>query len=209
MKSIFSVIFASLFLCFFSLNLIANVEEKKRILEASSEVKEIKFETALIGGGCFWCTEAVFEKVEGVVEVVSGYAGGHTLNPTYKDICTGETGHAEVIKIKFLPEKISFEKILETFGSAHDPTTLNRQGADVGTQYRSTIMFNNEEQHQAALVWKENLSKQLEDPVVTEIVPAPKFYPAEDYHQDYYAKNPNQGYCSFVIRPKLKKLGLE
>jgi peptide-methionine (S)-S-oxide reductase len=173
----------------------------------SSELTGSEF--ALIGGGCFWCTEAVFENLEGVLEVVSGYAGGETQNPTYKDICTGQTGHAEVIRIKFLPHKISFSKILEVFGRAHDPTTLNRQGADVGTQYRSTIMFYNEEQKKSAISWKKALSAQLVDPVVTEIVPVPKFYTAEDYHQDYYAKNPNQGYCNFVIRPKLKKLGLE
>ncbi len=164
---------------------------------------------ALIGGGCFWCTEAVFENLDGVLEVVSGYAGGSLLNPSYKDICTGQTGHAEVIKIKFLPKVISYSQLLNIFGKAHDPTTLNRQGADVGTQYRSTIMYYNQEQQKMATSWKEELSNKLEDPVVTEIVPAPRFYHAEDYHQDYYEKNPNQGYCSFVIRPKLKKLGLE
>ena len=164
---------------------------------------------ALIGGGCFWCTEAVFEKIDGVMEVISGYAGGALPNPTYKDICTGQTGHAEVIKIKFLPHILSYAEILEIFGKAHDPTTLNRQGADVGTQYRSTIMYYNKEQEKVAREWKDKLSSAFVDPVVTEIVPAPHFYPAEEYHQDYYAKNPNQGYCSFVIRPKLKKLGLE
>ena len=164
---------------------------------------------ALIGGGCFWCTEAVFEKIDGVMEVISGYAGGALPNPTYKDICTGQTGHAEVIKIKFLPHILSYAEILEIFGKAHDPTTLNRQGADVGTQYRSTIMYYNKEQEKVAREWKDKLSSTFVDPVVTEIVPAPHFYPAEEYHQDYYAKNPNQGYCSFVIRPKLKKLGLE
>ena len=164
---------------------------------------------ALIGGGCFWCTEAVFEKIDGVMEVISGYAGGALPNPTYKDICTGQTGHAEVIKIKFLPHILTYAEILEIFGKAHDPTTLNRQGADVGTQYRSTIMYYNKEQEKVAREWKDKLSSAFVDPVVTEIVPAPHFYPAEEYHQDYYAKNPNQGYCSFVIRPKLKKLGLE
>lgn len=164
---------------------------------------------ALIGGGCFWCTEAVFEKIDGVMEVISGYAGGALPNPTYKDICTGQTGHAEVIKIKFLPHILSYAEILEIFGKAHDPTTLNRQGADEGTQYRSTIMYYNKEQEKVAKEWKDKLSSTFVDPVVTEIVPAPHFYPAEEYHQDYYAKNPNQGYCSFVIRPKLKKLGLE
>ena len=171
--------------------------------------KSSSVEFALVGGGCFWCTEAVFEKIEGILEVVSGYAGGALANPTYKDICTGQSGHAEVIKIKFSADIISYAEVLEIFGKAHDPTTLNRQGADVGTQYRSTIMYYDEGQEKIARSWKKNLSGQFVDPVVTEIVPAPTFYPAEEYHQDYYAKNPNQGYCSFVIRPKLKKLGLE
>ena len=184
------------------------VGKNKNINIGQSNI-EPKTQTALIGGGCFWCTEAVFEKITGVVEVISGYAGGEIKNPTYKEICTGETGHAEVIKIIFDPALTSFAKILEVFGAAHDPTTLNRQGADVGTQYRSTIMYLSEEQKKIATDWKKKLSDKFVDPVVTEIVPAPTFYPAEDYHQDYYKKNPNQGYCSFVIRPKLKKLGLE
>ncbi len=167
------------------------------------------FHTAIIGGGCFWCTEAVFEKLDGVKNVISGYAGGKIPNPTYKQICTGQTGHAEVIKITFDPTKISFLEILGIFGNAHDPTTLNRQGADVGTQYRSTVMYLNESQKQAAEEWKTKLTSKLQDPVVTEIVPAPTFYDAEDYHQDFYEKNPNHGYCNFVIRPKLKKLKLE
>ena len=182
---------------------------KNKNLNTSQPFTEKKTEIALIGGGCFWCTEAVFEKITGVVEVISGYAGGESSNPTYKEICTGKTGHAEVIKIIFDPEITSFAKILEVFGLAHDPTTLNRQGADVGTQYRSTIMYLSEKQKKIAIAWKKKLSDKFVDPVVTEIVPAPIFYPAEDYHQDYYKKNPNQGYCSFVIRPKLKKLGLE
>ena len=166
-------------------------------------------ETSILGGGCFWCTEAVFERVEGVKEVISGYAGGDILNPTYKQICTGTTGHAEVIKIIYEPSVIPYEKILQIFAECHDPTTLNRQGADVGTQYRSTIMYLSESQEKAAKLWKQSLFNKYEDPVVTEIVPAPKFYKAEEYHQDYYTKNPNQGYCSVVIRPKLKKLKLE
>ena len=164
---------------------------------------------AILGGGCFWCTEAVFEKINGVTEVVSGYAGGKSENPTYKEICTGKSGHAEVIRIIFDPTKISFAKILDIFGLCHDPTTLNRQGADVGTQYRSTIMYLSDEQKKIAEDWKRKLSNKFADPVVTEIVKAPIFYQAEEYHQDYYRKNPNQGYCSYVIRPKLKKLNLE
>ena len=171
--------------------------------------KKTNLETAIIGGGCFWCTEAVFERVNGVKDVISGYAGGKSSNPTYKEICTGKSGHAEVIKITFDPNIISFGRILDIFGECHDPTTLNRQGADVGTQYRSTIMFLSKTQEKTAKEWKHKLSNKWVDPVITEIVPAPKFYPAEDYHQDYYSKNPNQGYCSVVIRPKLKKLKLE
>ena len=171
--------------------------------------KDRNMETSILGGGCFWCTEAVFERVEGVKEVISGYAGGDILNPTYEQICTGTTGHAEVIKIIYEPSVIPYEKILQIFAECHDPTTLNRQGADVGTQYRSTIMYLSESQENAAKLWKESLSSKYENPVVTEIVPAPKFYQAEEYHQDYYTKNPNQGYCSVVIRPKLKKLKLE
>ena len=183
---------------------IMNNETKK----SSGEVPK-KEEVAIIGGGCFWCTEAVFEMFDGVKEVVSGYAGGATKNPTYKEICTGTTGHAEVIKIVYDPTVISFHKILSIFGECHDPTTLNRQGADVGTQYRSTIMYLSKKQRKIAVAWKKNLTEKFIDPVVTEIVEAPVFYPAEDYHQDYYKKNPNEGYCTFVIRPKLKKLNLE
>ncbi len=191
------------------LGCLANNEITSKALPSVTEKNNEQLETAIIGGGCFWCTEAVFEKVDGVKEAISGYAGGKNPNPTYKEICTGLTGHAEVIKILFDPAKISFREILEIFGDAHDPTTLNRQGADVGTQYRSTIMYLNESQKQAAEKWKIQLNAKLQDPVVTEIVPAPKFYEAEKYHQDYYEKNPNQGYCNFVIRPKLKKLNLE
>ena len=191
------------------LGCLANNEITSNTLPLVTDKNNEQLETAIIGGGCFWCTEAVFEKVDGVKEAISGYAGGKNPNPTYKEICTGLTGHAEVIKILFDPAKISFREILEIFGDAHDPTTLNRQGADVGTQYRSTIMYLNESQKQVAEKWKIQLNAKLQDPVVTEIVPAPKFYEAEKYHQDYYEKNPNQGYCNFVIRPKLKKLNLE
>ena len=181
---------------------------KNETKKSSGEAPK-KEEVAIIGGGCFWCTEAVFEMFDGVKEVVSGYAGGATKNPTYKEICTGTTGHAEVIKIVYDPTVISFQKILSVFGECHDPTTLNRQGADVGTQYRSTIMYLSKKQRKIAVAWKKNLTEKFIDPVVTEIVEAPVFYPAEDYHQDYYKKNPNEGYCTFVIRPKLKKLNLE
>ena len=202
-------LFSQLFLWVLLLGTHANQSNSEKTHRAAIMTEGNVTEFALIGGGCFWCTEAVFEKLDGVNEVISGYAGGETENPTYKEICTGKTGHAEVIRIRFNPLSISYADILQIFGNAHDPTTLNRQGADVGTQYRSTVMFYNEEQKETARLWKERLSESLVDPVVTEIVPAPQFYPAEEYHQDYYFKNPDQGYCSFVIRPKLKKLGLE
>jgi peptide-methionine (S)-S-oxide reductase len=165
-----------------------------------------KTETAVLGGGCFWCIEAVYLRVPGVKSVVSGYAGGHVANPTYEQVCTGDTGHAEVARIEFDPTVTSFEKLLEVFFVAHDPTTLNRQGADEGTQYRSAIFYADEAQHQAALRAKASAQAHWDDPIVTEIVPLEKFYVAENYHQDYYRLHPNQGYCSFVIRPKVKKL---
>lgn len=165
-----------------------------------------KTETATLGAGCFWCVEAVFERLPGVKKVISGYTGGHVDNPTYKQICTGTTGHAEVTRIEFDPAVISFEKILEVFFEAHDPTTLNRQGADEGDQYRSAIFFAGEEQKQTAIRAKAAAQKNWDDPIVTEITPLGKFYPAEDYHQNYFKNNPNQGYCTFVIKPKVKKL---
>jgi peptide-methionine (S)-S-oxide reductase len=165
-----------------------------------------KTELATVGGGCFWCTEAVLERLPGVKKVISGYAGGKTANPSYEEICTGTTGHAEVIQVEFDPSVISYEKLLEVFFEAHDPTTLNRQGADEGTQYRSVIFYHNEAQHQAAARAKVAAQALWPDPIVTEISPLPKFHPAEGYHQDYFRKNPNQGYCTFVIKPKMKKL---
>ena len=184
-------------------------EAMKTEKQETVAIKTEKNQVAILGGGCFWCTEAVFELLEGVDSVVSGYAGGANPNPTYEQICTGATGHAKVIKISFNPSEISYDQLLETFGECHDPTTLNRQGADTGTQYRSTIMYVDEDQRLMAEAWKKKLGSKLADPVVTEIVPSPVFYPAEDYHQDYFRRNPNQGYCTFVIRPKLKKLKLE
>ncbi len=165
-------------------------------------------ETATLGGGCFWCLEAVYQNIPGVHSVVSGYAGGRTENPTYKEVCTGETGHAEVIRIEFDPDQITYSELLELFWKAHDPTTLNRQGADVGTQYRSIILYHNEEQRKTAERSKEAAAEKYDGPIVTEIVPLKQFYPAEGYHQDYYANNPNAGYCRVVIQPKLSKLGL-
>jgi peptide-methionine (S)-S-oxide reductase len=163
-------------------------------------------ELATYGGGCFWCVEAVFQRLDGVKKVVSGYAGGKTENPTYKQVCSGETGHAEVIQIEFDPKKISYSDLLDVFWLAHDPTTLNRQGADRGTQYRSIILYHDERQKQLAEASKKKAAGQFRDSIVTEIVPLTKFYKAEDYHQNYYNDNQNAPYCQFVIRPKLDKL---
>jgi peptide-methionine (S)-S-oxide reductase len=162
-------------------------------------------ETATLGGGCFWCTEAIFQMLPGVKSVASGYGGGTTENPTYKEVCTGNTGHAEVIQVTYDPQVVSYEKILETFWDAHDPTTLNRQGHDSGTQYRSIILYNNEAQKVAAEKSKAEAQKHFSSPIVTQIVPLKKFYKAEGYHQDYYRSNPDQPYCRFVIRPKVEK----
>ncbi len=165
-------------------------------------------ETAYFGGGCFWCTEAVFERLEGVVDVVSGYSGGTVANPTYNAVSSGNTGHAEVIKIEYDPGIIAYSKLLEMFFKAHDPTTLNRQGADVGTQYRSIILFNSEKQRTFAEEEIANHASNFNNPIVTEVVEFTEFYQAEDYHQDFYEKNPEYGYCTNVIAPKLDKLNL-
>lgn len=167
-------------------------------------------EVITLGAGCFWCTEAVFQQQPGVISVTTGYMGGDVKNPTYEQVCTGETGHAEVSRIVFDPAKTSLEKILQVFWHAHDPTTLNRQGNDSGTQYRSVIFYYTDEQRKIAEKSKEEASKIFEDPVVTEITKAGEFYSAENYHQDYYNLNKNKNpYCSAVIAPKLKKLGLQ
>ena len=163
-------------------------------------------ETAVFGSGCFWCTEAVFEHVPGVKRVVSGYTGGHVPNPTYQQITQGDTGHAEVTRIEFDPAVVSFARLLEVFFESHDPTTLNRQGADEGPQYRSAIFYANDAQKAAAEAAKRAAQKDFDDPIVTEITPLGRFYEAEAYHQDYFKNNPGAGYCSFVIRPKVKKL---
>ena len=160
---------------------------------------------ATFGGGCFWCTEAMLEDVEGILSVVSGYAGGHVKNPTYRHVCEGTTGHAEVVQVIFDPVKITYKRVLELFWRSHDPTSLNRQGADVGTQYRSTIMWHNEAQKTMAEASMKEAASLFARPIVTKIEKMGIFYPAEDYHQDYFKKNPTAGYCNFVIRPKLKK----
>lgn len=163
----------------------------------------------VLGGGCFWCLEAVFERIEGVTAVVSGYAGGSVPDPTYEEVCLGETGHAEVVKVSYDPAVIGLPAILDLFFKAHDPTTLNRQGADVGTQYRSVILYAAPEEKKAAEEAVKRARGVYGGRIVTEIAPLSAFYPAEDYHQDYYARNPHAGYCRVVIRPKLDKLGLE
>lgn len=167
---------------------------------------EAKTETLVLGGGCFWCTEAAYDLLPGVKSVVSGYAGGTTMNPTYQEVCSETTGHAEVIRIKFDPDKVSLREVLDYFWEIHDPTTLNRQGTDVGTSYRSIILYANEEQRLAAEASKQAAQELFRDPIVTEIVPLKKFWPAEDYHQNYFEKNPSQGYCRAVIAPKIRKL---
>ncbi|MFZ1292030.1 MAG: peptide-methionine (S)-S-oxide reductase MsrA [Melioribacteraceae bacterium] len=180
----------------------------------SQDLKKVKtmdkknnIEIATFGTGCFWCTETIFEKLKGVESAVSGYSGGTKENPTYKEVCTGETGHAEVIQITFNPSVISFKELLEVFWKTHDPTTLNRQGEDVGTQYRSAIFYHNEEQKKLAEEYKSKLetAKVYKNPIVTEITKFSKFFPAENYHQDYYEQNKTQPYCSFVITPKVEK----
>ena len=162
-------------------------------------------EVATLGGGCFWCTEAIFQMLPGVKSVGSGYAGGTKENPTYKEVCAGNTGHAEVIQIKYDPKVISYEKLIGTFWEAHDPTTMNSQGPDHGTQYRSIILYSSEAQKAEAEKSKAMAQKHFRQPIVTEIVPLKHFYPAEDYHQEYYRANPNQPYCRMVIRPKVEK----
>ena len=164
-------------------------------------------ELATLGGGCFWCLEAVFEKVRGVIQSVSGYAGGEVPEPTYEHVCTGSTGHAEVVQVSFDPALISYREILEIFFGIHDPTTLNRQGADIGTQYRSVIFYHSPEQRQAAedLIRELNGAGLWANPIVTTVVPLEKFYRAEEYHQGYFRAHPHQGYCQAVIEPKLAK----
>jgi peptide-methionine (S)-S-oxide reductase len=164
-------------------------------------------EVATVGGGCFWCTEAIFQEVKGIIKVVSGYTGGKAPGkPTYREVCSGLTGHAEVVQVTFDPTLISYRDLLVIFMTTHDPTTLNRQGADIGTQYRSVIYYHNDEQRQTAELVLAELKDSFDAPIITELSPLATFYEAEDYHQDYYRNNASQGYCSFVISPKLSKL---
>lgn len=169
-----------------------------------------KTATATFGGGCFWCMDAVYQYVPGIIKITSGFAGGTTDHPTYEQVCTGRTGHAEVIQITYDPAKVSYNQLLDLFWKAHDPTTLNRQGADSGTQYRSIILTSSPEEASEAEASKKKAQAQFPDPIVTEIVPLKTFYPAEEYHQDYYQNNKDRNpYCQVVIAPKLRKLGLE
>ncbi len=161
--------------------------------------------TAVFGGGCFWCTEAIYDRIDGVTSANSGFAGGEKPNPTYKEVVSGNTGHAEVIEVTYDPAKVSYEKLLDIFFETHDPTTLNRQGNDVGTQYRSIVLYQNDEEKAAAEAAIKKFSGVYRDPVVTEIKKLETFYPAENYHQDYFANNPGQPYCAMVIAPKVKK----
>jgi peptide-methionine (S)-S-oxide reductase len=166
-----------------------------------------KLDTATFGTGCFWCTEAIFQQLEGVEKVVSGYSGGHVVNPTYEEVCSKTTGHAECLQVFYDPSKISYDELLKVFWEVHDPTTLNRQGADAGPQYRSVIFYNSEAQKALAEKYKAELDKSgaWDNPIVTTLEPMTVFYPAEAYHQNYYNNNTSQGYCQFVIRPKLEK----
>jgi len=205
MKSIFSISFlfiATLISCAQK----SNSEKSKKI--ADNKVSpNVKTDTALFGTGCFWCTEAVFQELEGVLKVTSGYAGGFVANPTYEQVCSHTTGHAETLQIIYDPTKITYDELLEVFWQTHDPTTLNRQGNDEGPQYRSVIFYYNNDQKKKAEHYKAELDKSgaFANPIVTAIEGYRNFYPAEDYHQNYYTNNANQPYCSFVIRPKVEK----
>jgi peptide-methionine (S)-S-oxide reductase len=191
----------------------AQTNNKEKNMKTSAAVKQAstftgKTDTATLGNGCFWCTEAIFEELDGVISATSGYSGGHILNPTYEEVCTGESGHAECIQVVYDPQKLSFDELLEVFWQTHDPTTLNRQGNDVGPQYRSVIFYHDDEQKQKAEKYLKELDKSgaFDRPIVTTIEPFTQFYSAENYHQEYYANNKNKNpYCAIVIKPKLDK----
>jgi peptide-methionine (S)-S-oxide reductase len=188
-------------------NSCAQNEINQYISEEGTMGTETKFDTATFGAGCFWCVEAIFEQVKGVIDAESGYSGGTVVNPTYSEVCTGTTGHAEVCRVTYDPSVVTYRELLEVFWQTHDPTTLNRQGADIGSQYRSVIFYHNDEQLKQAEEIKAKLTAAhiWENPVVTEIVPFRAFYKAEDYHQAYYDQNASQPYCSIVITPKIEK----
>ena len=190
----------------FCILLAAGILHTAATAQTTNAMNTNQTELATFGGGCFWCMEAVYDRLPGVIAVTSGYAGGHTENPTYHQVCGGDTGHAEVTQIKFDPAKISYAQLLDVFWQAHDPTTLNRQGTDSGTQYRSIILFHNEKQKFVAEKSKLETQKTFTKPIVTEIVPLKEFFPAEDYHQGYFDANGHAPYCQMVIAPKLEKL---
>lgn len=200
-------IFLSLLTALISFSSCANKKAPAVIFNETITDPSAKRDTATFGNGCFWCTEAIFQQVDGVISVESGYSGGHVDNPTYHDVGTGTTGHAECLNIIYDPSKITFDELLEIFWQTHDPTTLDRQGNDVGPQYRSVIFYHNEEQKTLAVKYKEALNKSgaFDAPIVTTLEPFTKFYKAENYHQNYYNENGSQPYCQFVIRPKLEK----
>jgi peptide-methionine (S)-S-oxide reductase len=182
-------------------------ETNKQTKPTSKKSMNTNLDTATFGGGCYWCVEAIYQQLNGVISVASGFSGGQRDNPTYEQVCSGASGHAEVIQIVYDPSIISFDELLEVFWTVHDPTTLNRQGADVGTQYRSVIFYHNEEQKRTAELYKKKLNDEgaFPNPVVTEISAFTKFFKGPDYHQNYYNENSNQPYCSIVIKPKLDK----
>jgi peptide-methionine (S)-S-oxide reductase len=190
-----------------SAELAASAKARAAAAAKSDKSDDAKLEKATFGSGCFWCTEAVFDELAGVKSAVSGYSGGHVPNPSYEQVCTGLTGHAEVIQVTYDPKKISFAELLEVFWKTHDPTTLNRQGPDTGTQYRSAVFYHSDQQRREAEHYKTKLDESgaFDAPIVTEITPFEKFYPAEDFHQQYYANNPRQGYCAMVVKPKVVK----
>ncbi len=193
---------------FLSCNANSNQQKNSNMVEDITEnISAEKLDTATFGAGCFWCVEAIFQQIKGVKSVKSGYTGGHVKNPSYKEVCSGTTGHAEVAQIIFNPDTVSFTKLLEVFFQTHDPTTLNKQGADIGTQYRSAIFYHSQEQKETAEKAIEKLTTEniFDKPIVTEVSKIGDFYPAEDYHQDYYNNNSEQGYCRIVITPKLEK----
>lgn len=183
------------------------VAQKGKTANTKNKSMQAMTDTATFGTGCFWCTEAIFQELEGVIKVTSGYSGGTVPNPTYEQVCSKTTGHAECLNILYDPQQISFDELLEVFWKTHDPTTLNRQGADVGTQYRSVVFYHNAEQKTKTEKYKAELDKSgaFDNPIVTTLEPFTIFYPAEDYHQHYYNNNGGQGYCQFVIRPKVEK----
>lgn len=192
---------------FLSCNANSNQQKNTTMAEDITENTEERLDTATFGAGCFWCVEAIFQQIKGVKSVKSGYTGGHIKNPAYREVCNGTTGHAEVAQIVFNPDTVSFTKLLEVFFQTHDPTTLNKQGADVGTQYRSAIFYHSQEQKEIAEKVIEKLTSEniFDKPIVTEVSKIGEFYPAEDYHQNYYNNNSEQGYCRIVITPKLEK----